>query len=83
MSMVFPKVKYSVLCEKFQMGSKFHFSQWKTYFSKFIDKLQKFEEMEQLIHHIKFEMRPALYKFPILFSKVNLNLGHKFSPIHL
>ena len=56
MSMVFPKVKYSVLCAKFQMGSKFHFSQWKTYFSKFINKLQKFEEMEQLIHHIKFEM---------------------------
>ena len=35
------------------MGSKFHYFQWKTNFSQFIEKLLKFEEMEYLIHHFK------------------------------
>ena len=61
------------------MDSKFHFSQWKTYFSQFIDEILKFEGMEYLIHHVKFEMLPALCKFPILFSTKKLKLGHKFS----
>ena len=29
-----------------------------------------------LIHHVKFEMWPALYKFPISFSTVKLKLRH-------
>ena len=68
-----------VVCAKFPVGSKFHFSKWKTYFTQFIDKLLKFEEMEYLIHHIKVEMWPALCKFSILFSAVKLKLGHNFS----
>ena len=53
----------------------------KTYFCQFIDKFLKFEEMEYLIHHVKFEMWPALFKFPILFSTVKPKLGHKFSQL--
>ena len=68
-----------VLCIKFPVGSKFHFSKWKTYFTEFTDKLFKIEEMEYLIHHNKVEMWPALCRFPILFSAVKVNLGHKFS----
>ena len=32
--------------------------------------------MEYLIHHVKFEMRPA---YPILFSTVKVRFGHNFS----
>ena len=42
------------------MGSKFHLSKWKTYFSQFIDKFLKIEEAEYLIHYVKFNMWPAL-----------------------
>ena len=40
---------------------------------RFIDKLLKFEEMENFTHHVKLEMLPALYKFPILLSTVKFN----------
>ena len=60
------------------MDSKFHFSQWKTYFSQFIDKFLKFEEMEYPIYHIKFEMWSALCKFPILISTVSLKSRQTF-----
>ena len=40
----------------FEVDSKFHFSQWKTYFSQFTDEFLKFEETEYLIHHVKSEM---------------------------
>ena len=69
MSRAFPKVKNSVVCAKFPMGSKFHFSQWKTYFSQLTDKLLKFEEMEYLIHPAKFEIWSTLCKFPIFFQQ--------------
>ena len=61
------------------MGSKFHISQWKTYFTQFTDKFLKLEEIEYLVHYIKFEMWPALCKFPILFSAVKLKLRPNFS----
>ena len=60
------------------MGSKFHVSQWKTYFSQFIDEILKFKEMEYFIPHVKFEMWPALCKFPIFFSTEKLKLGNNF-----
>ena len=54
----FRKEKYSAVCTEFLMGSKFHFLQSKNHFSQlfFIDKYLKFQEVEYLIHYIKFEM---------------------------
>ena len=49
------------------MGSKFHLSKWKTYFSQFIDKFLKIEEAEYLIHYVK--MWPALFYVNSLFSQ--------------
>ena len=54
-------VKTSASCAKFPIDSKFHFSHWKTYFSPFIDKVLKFEEIYYLIHYIKYKMRLALF----------------------
>ena len=48
-----------LLCLKINcinMSSKFHLSKWKTHFSQFIDKLFKIEEVEYLIHYVKFNM---------------------------
>ena len=55
------------------MTSKFHLSKWKTYFSQFIDKYLKIEEVEYLIHYVKFKMRSALFYvnslcFPNIFE---------------
>ena len=72
-------VKNPVVCAKFPVGSKFHFSKWKLQFTQFIDKFLKFEKMEYLIRHIKVEMWPALCTFPILFSAVKLKFRHNFS----
>ena len=44
----------------------------------FIDEFLKFEDMEYLNHHVKFEMWPVLSKFRILFSAVKLKLGKTF-----
>ena len=54
------------------MSLKFHLSKWKPYFSQFIDKFLKIEEVEYLIHYVKFNMWPALFYvnflcFPIIF----------------
>ena len=43
------------------MSSKFPLFKWKTYFSQFIDKFLKIEEVEYLIHYVKFKMCPALF----------------------
>ena len=51
----FPEAKISAVCAEFPIGSKFHFTQCKTYFYQLIDKFLKFEEMEYLIHYITFE----------------------------
>ena len=45
---------------------------WKTYLSQFIDKFLKIEEVEYLIHYVKFNMWPPLFYvnflcFPIIF----------------
>ena len=46
--------------------------QMETYFWEFIDKFFKIEEVEYLIHYVKFNMWPALFYvnflcFPIIF----------------
>ena len=51
------------------MSSKFHLSKWKTYFSQFIDKFLKTEEVEYLIHYVKFKMWPALFYVSSPFSQ--------------
>ena len=59
------------------MSSKFHLSKWKTCFSQFIDKLLKIEELEYLIHYVKFKMWPALlyvYKLPVSPSIFNVGI---------
>ena len=38
------------------MNSKLNLSKWKTYFFQFIDKYLKIEELEYLIHYVKFRM---------------------------
>ena len=47
-STAFPKTKNCVICTKLPMGAKFHFCEWKIYFSQFIfiDKYLKFNEIE-------------------------------------
>ena len=55
-SRTFTKAKKSVICAEYPMSSKFHLSKWKTYFSQFIDKYLKIEEVEYLIHYVKFKM---------------------------
>ena len=57
-SRLFPKAKNSVVCTEFPVGSTFVFSQWKNYFFQFItiDKYLKFNELEYIIHYVKFEM---------------------------
>ena len=67
------KVKNPVVCAKFPTGSKFHFSQRKIYFTEFIDKFLKFEEMKYTIHHVKSEILPALRNFAILCSNSSID----------
>ena len=57
----FTKAQKSVICAEYPMSSKFHLYKWKTYFSQFIDKFLKIEEVEYLIHYVKFKMWPALF----------------------
>ena len=38
------------------MSTEFHLSKWKTYFSQFIDNILQIEEVEYLIHYVKFKM---------------------------
>ena len=66
----FTKTKKSVLCAEYPNSSKFHLSKWKTYFSQFIDKFLKIEEVEYLMHYVKLKMwpRPILCKFPLFFQ---------------
>ena len=71
--------KNSTVCAEFIIGSKFHFTQWKTYFSQFIDKFLKTEVMNCLIHYVLNVIRIILYKLTNLFSTVKLKLGPNFS----
>ena len=62
------------------MGSKFHFSLWKTCLPQVIDKFLKFDEMEYLIHYVKFKMWPALFYLNFLSHfRMKLKLGQNFS----
>ena len=68
-----PKAKISALCAEYPMSWKLHLSERKTYFSQFIDKFLKIEEVEYLIHYVKFKMWPALFYvsslcFPNIFE---------------
>ena len=50
--------------DRFLVGLKFDFSQWKIHFSQFIfiDEYLKFTELNvYFIYYIKFEMWPALF----------------------
>ena len=53
-SRTFTKAKKSVTCAEYPMSLKFHLSKWKPYFSQFIDKFLKIEEVEYLIHYVRF-----------------------------
>ena len=64
--------------KNFQPVQSSIFLQWKTYFSQFIEKFLKLEEMKYFIHHVWFEMWSALRKFTILFSIVKLNYDTTF-----
>ena len=55
-SRTFTKAKKHVICSEYPMSSKLHLSKWKTYFFQFIDKYLKIEELEYLIHYVKFRM---------------------------
>ena len=59
----FPKTKNLVICTKLPMGAKFHFCEWKIYFSQFIfiDKYLKFNEIEYPVNYVKFEMWAVLF----------------------
>ena len=46
----FSKTKKSVIYAEYPTSSKFHLFKWKTYFSKFIDKYLKIDEVEYLIY---------------------------------
>ena len=51
--------------------SKIPFIQMENIFSQFIDNLLKIEEVDYLIHYVKFKMWPALfYVDPLCFSKI-------------
>ena len=80
-SRAFPKIKNLVVCAKFPLGSKFHFFKWRTYFTQFIDKFFKFEDMEisLIILGLKYGHRCVNFLFSIIFSAVKLKLGHNCS----
>ena len=60
-SRTFTKAKKSVICAEYPTSSKLYLFKWKIYFSQFINKFLKLEEVEYLIHNVKFKMRPALF----------------------
>ena len=66
------------------MSSKFHSSKWKTCFPQFIDEFLKIEQVEYLIHYVKFKMLSLECKFHLLSQNVRiLVLGCTlFSPIY-
>ena len=73
-SKTFTKAKKSVLCAEYSSNElKIPFIQMENIFSQLIDKFFKIEEVEYLIHYVKFNMWPALFYvnflcFPIIFS---------------
>ena len=59
-SRTFIKAKKSVYVQNSGQAQN-SLSKWKTYFSQLIDKFLKSEEVEYLIHYVKFKMWPALF----------------------
>ena len=57
----FTKAKKSGICAEYPMSSKFYLSKWKTYFSQFIEKFLKIEEVEYLILYVKFKMWQVIF----------------------
>ena len=57
------------------MSSKSHLPKWKTYFSQFIDKFLKIQEVEYLINYVKFKMWLALFSANSLFLILDLNVA--------
>ena len=82
----FFQIKNTAVSAEFAMGSKFHFSQLKTYLSQFIDWFLKFEKTSFIMLTLKCDQlcdQLGLCKFPISFSS-KLKLGHNFSQfIHI
>ena len=76
---VFPKAKNSVSYVEFTIGSKFYFSQWKTYFSRFIAKFWNFVVIPDSLYYVWNVNSLILCKLPTLFSTVKPKLGHNFS----
>ena len=60
------------------MSSKSHLSKWKTYFSQFIEKFLKIQEVKYLINYVKFKMCLmclALCSANSLFLMLDLNVA--------
>ena len=55
-SLTFTKAKHSVICAEQPRSSKFYLSKQKRYIFQFIDKCLKIEEVQYLIHYVKFKM---------------------------
>ena len=55
-SRTFTKAKNSVICTEYSKSSKFQLSKWKRNFSQFFDNYLNIEEVEYLIHYVKFKM---------------------------
>ena len=75
LSRTFTKAKKFVLCAEYPMSSKSHLSKWKTYFSQFIEKFLKIQEVEYLINYVKFKMWLALFSANSLFLMLDLNVA--------
>ena len=75
---LFQRSKILWCVQNFQQVKNFIFPNDETYFTQFMNKFFKFEEMEYLIHHIKVEVWLALCKLLILFSAVKFKLRRSF-----
>ena len=60
-SRTFTKAKKSVICSEYPKSSNFNLFKWKTYFSQFIDKYLKTDQVEYLIHYVIFKIWPVLF----------------------
>ena len=65
------KAKKSLICAKYPMSSKFYLLKWKRYFSQFIGKYLKIEQVEYLFHYFKFKMWLALFYVNSLSTILN------------
>ena len=67
-SRTFAIAKKSVLCVEYPSNEiKIPFIQMENIFSQFIDKFFKIEEVEYVVHYVKFNMWPAVFYVNFLF----------------